>query len=71
MGSHMDPFRAQTHIWEKYVALEDIIISYGDIIYKENVLIKLINNIDNLSTIVDVKWLNYWKKRMGIRFNVL
>ena len=24
----------------------------------------MINNIENLSTIVDVKWLNYWKKRM-------
>ena len=43
---------------------EDILISYGDIIYKENVLIKLIKNTDNLSTIVDVQWFNYWKKRM-------
>ena len=43
---------------------EDILISYGDIIYKENVLSKLIKNKDNLSTVVDVKWYKYWKKRM-------
>ena len=43
---------------------EDILISYGDIIYKENVLTKLIKNKDNLSTVVDVKWYKYWKKRM-------
>ena len=43
---------------------EDIVISYGDIIYKENVLTKLIKNKDNLSTIVDVQWYKYWKKRM-------
>ena len=42
---------------------EDIIISYGDIIFKEKVIKKLINEKENLSTIIDIGWLSYWKKR--------
>ncbi len=43
---------------------DDIIISYGDIIYKKNILNKLINSNENVSTVVDTKWYSYWKKRM-------
>lgn len=43
---------------------DDIIISYGDIIYKRNVLRKLINTKESISTVVDKKWYTYWKKRM-------
>ena len=43
---------------------EDIIISYGDIIFKKKILQKLINSNENLSTVVDTKWYSYWKKRM-------
>lgn len=43
---------------------EDIIISYGDIIFKKKILKKLINSNENLSTVVDTKWYSYWKKRM-------
>ena len=43
---------------------EDIIISYGDIIFKTKVLQKLIVSNDSLSTVVDTKWFGYWKKRM-------
>ena len=39
----------------------DIIISYGDIIFKK-VLQKLINEKNDLSTIIDLNWLSYWKK---------
>ena len=42
---------------------EDIIISYGDIIFKEKVIKKLINENENLSTIIDAGWLSYWRKR--------
>lgn len=41
----------------------DIIISYGDIIFKKKVLQKLINEKNDLSTIIDLNWLSYWKKR--------
>lgn len=44
---------------------EDILISYGDIIYKENVLEKIIKSKNNFSTIIDKNWLIYWKKRMS------
>ena len=42
---------------------EDLIISYGDIIYKEKILEKLIKSQNQISTIVDLGWFSYWKKR--------
>ena len=43
---------------------EDIIISYGDIIYKKKVLESLIYSAEDFSIISDKKWLNYWQLRM-------
>ena len=48
---------------------EDIIISYGDIIYRKSVLSKLLKTKAQLSTIVDKKWYSYWKKRMSKPLN--
>ena len=42
----------------------DLIISYGDIIYKNRVLRKLINSREQISTVIDSNWYNYWKLRM-------
>ncbi len=42
---------------------KDIIISYGDIIFKKSVIKKLIDEQNSLSTIVDLSWYSYWKKR--------
>ena len=42
----------------------DLIISYGDIIYKNRVLKKLINSKEQLSTVIDTDWYSYWKLRM-------
>ena len=42
----------------------DLIISYGDIIYKNRVLKKLINSREQLSTVIDTDWYSYWKLRM-------
>ena len=42
----------------------DLIISYGDIIYKNDVLKKLINSREQLSTVIDTDWYSYWKVRM-------
>lgn len=42
---------------------QDIIVSYGDIIYKKEVIQKLIGDNNNLSTIIDLDWYKYWKKR--------
>ena len=42
---------------------ECLIISYSDIVYSENVILKLLNsNFDN-AIIIDVDWYKLWKKR--------
>lgn len=43
---------------------EEIIISYGDIIYKDEILEKLIASKDKVSVIVDKGWKDYWAARM-------
>lgn len=43
---------------------QDIIISYGDIVYSENVLQKLIDSNENISIVVDKNWKEYWQARM-------
>ena len=42
---------------------EDVIISYGDIIFEENVIKKLIQWQDDFAVIVDKNWEKYWKMR--------
>ena len=42
---------------------EDIIISYGDIIYGEPVFRKILEARDDMSVIVDDGWQEYWSKR--------
>jgi choline kinase len=43
---------------------DDIIISYADIIYKKEVLEKLINSKDDFSVVVDKNWKELWSVRM-------
>lgn len=42
---------------------EDIIISYGDIIYEEPVFKKILEAEDDISVIVDDGWFRYWSER--------
>ncbi len=42
---------------------EDILVSYGDIIYSQEVLKKLLNSKENISVIVDDGWYGYWSER--------
>lgn len=42
---------------------EDIIISYGDIIYGEPVFQKILGAADDMSVIVDDGWYAYWSER--------
>ena len=42
---------------------EDIIISYGDIIYGEEVFEKILEAEDDMSVIVDDGWYEYWSER--------
>ena len=43
---------------------EDLIVAYGDIIFEQKLLKKLINSKADISVIVDKAWLNLWNKRM-------
>jgi choline kinase len=42
---------------------DDIIISYGDIIYNETVFNKILGAKDEMSVIVDDGWYEYWSER--------
>ena len=42
---------------------EDIIISYGDIIYGEQVFRKILEAQDEISVVVDDGWYEYWSRR--------
>jgi choline kinase len=42
---------------------EDIIVSYGDIIYDETVFAKILGTKDDISVIVDDGWYEYWSER--------
>ena len=42
----------------------DLIISYGDIVFEENVLLKLRDSSAAVSVVVDRNWLPYWYERM-------
>jgi len=43
---------------------DDLIISYADIIYKKEVLEKLIQSKEDFSVVVDRKWKKLWSQRM-------
>lgn len=42
----------------------DVVISYGDIIFRDEVLLKLINSPYPISVTVDRNWRELWEKRM-------
>lgn len=43
--------------------LNSTIVSYGDILFQDNVLKKIIDSSEDFSVIVDKNWLEYWKIR--------
>jgi len=43
---------------------DDLIISYADIVYKKEILDKLIDSKDDFSVVVDRKWQELWSQRM-------
>lgn len=43
---------------------DDLIITYSDIVYKQEVLKKIIESKDDFSLIIDRKWKELWLKRM-------
>ena len=43
---------------------DDVIISYGDIVYQKSVLKKLLCSDAEISLVIDKSWYNYWSARM-------
>lgn len=43
---------------------DDLIISYADIVYKKEILEKLIDSKEDFSVVVDRKWRELWSQRM-------
>jgi L-glutamine-phosphate cytidylyltransferase len=43
---------------------DDLIISYGDIIYQDNVIQSLMNSALPISVVIDREWKRYWSARM-------
>ena len=62
-----DKYANTNMLWTLFCAeaeLEDeIIISYGDIVYSSNVLDALLDSKSDISIIVDVGWESYWRQR--------
>ena len=48
---------------------EDIIISYGDIVFNKKTLLTLIDEQHNFSVVVDKNWLKLWEVRMESPIN--
>lgn len=46
-------------------AQEEILVSYGDIIYTPSVLKKVLNSEEVMSIVVDDGWYDYWAQRCG------
>lgn len=44
---------------------EDVIISYGDIVFEEHVLKKLLDSCADVSVTYDTEWRKYWSERMS------
>jgi choline kinase len=44
---------------------DDIIISYGDLVFEKRILEKVIESNANIGVVVDLDWKEYWMKRYG------
>lgn len=48
---------------------DEVIISYGDIVYEEQVLKKVMESQNDISVVVDHGWQNYWELRVDDIFS--
>ena len=48
---------------------DDVLISYGDIVYNESVLKKINDSNDKINVVVDLNWRDYWQARMASPLN--
>lgn len=63
-----DQYKDTNMLWTLFCGEEllqdEIIVSYGDIVYSEEVLEKLLKSKADISVIVDNEWHSYWKSRI-------
>ncbi len=53
-------------LWCAKAELEgEVIVSYGDIVYNQEVLQRIIDSQYEISVVVDVNWKKYWKRRFS------
>lgn len=43
---------------------DDLLITYGDIVYSDNVIEQVLNNDSEIGVVVDKNWRSYWEARM-------
>ena len=48
---------------------DEIIVSYGDIIFEKDILINLINSNEDISVVIDKNWQKYWELRFADPLN--
>ena len=60
-------YRKTNMVWSLFRAKKelnnDVIISYGDIVYHENILKKLMKSKSDIAVAIDSNYKKYWKKR--------
>ena len=60
-------YRKTNMVWSLFRAKKelnnDVIISYGDIVYHENILKKLMKSDSDIAVAIDSNYKKYWKKR--------
>ena len=62
-----DIYNKSNMLWTLFCAEnelhDEVIVSYGDIVYSSNILQRLINSNEDISVIIDLDWEEYWKER--------
>jgi L-glutamine-phosphate cytidylyltransferase len=66
---YLNPKYDQTNmVWTLFCAeeelLDDVIVTYGDIVYSKDILEKLISSDADISVVVDMEWKSYWESRL-------
>jgi len=52
-------------IAESIMCGDDLLITYGDIVFNKSVLQKVLNDKSDIGVVIDVKWRKYWEARMN------
>lgn len=62
-----DDYENTNMLWSLFKAedemVDEVIISYGDIVYSPDILKKLVNSREDISVVIDKDWRAYWNSR--------